>query len=306
MVYKNGKRISASDVKNTDVIYYAKELNSIWVYRDTVYGVLNSVSPTLSAPTAITVAGKTYDLTNNPVNSSGTDIGDMKDMNENAWGTRLLQNGVQEGDNVAVAFGYNGKVADIYKIDQMSATLSGYVLDITEKVVKDNNRESSVSNVLRIVETGGTELELPTTDTTFRAGDLVEVSFLNGTSNIKKVDYFNGNDISSIPSGKLASDAKVLEVNEKNYTKISTSRLKEITWGSEQIVFCRVNPSGEITDLILRYITDSYYQCGMLKKVIAADYSKGIYTNQLTFDFGTEQTISIDVAPETSTRVRKR
>ncbi len=297
MVYKNGKRISASDVKNTDVIYYAKELNSIWVYRDTVYGVLNSVSPTLSAPTAITVAGKTYDLTNNPVNSSGTDIGDMKDMNENAWGTRLLQNGVQEGDNVAVAFGYNGKVADIYKIDQMSATLSGYVLDITEKVVKDNNRESSVSNVLRIVETGGTELELPTTDTTFRAGDLVEVSFLNGTSNIKKVDYFNGNDISSIPSGKLASDAKVLEVNEKNYTKISTSRLKEITWGSEQIVFCRVNPSGEITDLILRYITDSYYQCGMLKKVIAADYSKGIYTNQLTFDFGTEQTISIDVAP---------
>jgi hypothetical protein len=208
-----------------------------------------------------------------------------------------LQNGVQEGDNVAVAFGYNGKVADIYKIDQMSATLSGYVLDITEKVVKDNNRESSVSNVLRIVETGGTELELPTTDTTFRAGDLVEVSFLNGTSNIKKVDYFNGNDISSIPSGKLASDAKVLEVNEKNYTKISTSRLKEITWGSEQIVFCRVNPSGEITDLILRYITDSYYQCGMLKKVIAADYSKGIYTNQLTFDFGTEQTISIDVAP---------
>jgi hypothetical protein len=297
MIYKNGKRISVSDVKNTDVIYYTKELNSIWVYRDTVYGVLNSVSPTLSAPTAITVAGKTYDLTANPVNSSGTDTGDMKDMNENAWGTRLLQNGVQEGDNVAVAFGYNGKVAEIYKIDQMSATLSGYVLDIVEKVVKDNNRESSVSKVLRIVETGGTELEIPTTDTSFRAGDLVEVSFQNGTSSVVKVDYFNANNISDVPSKKLASDAKVLEVNEKNYTKVATSRIKEITWGSEQIVFCRVNSAGEITDLILRYITDSYFQCGLLKTVVAADYSKGIYSTQLTFDFGTEQTISVDSVP---------
>lgn len=297
MIYKNGKRITVNDVKNTDIIYYAKELNSVWVYRDTVYGVLNSVSPTLSAPTAITVAGKTYDLTTYPVNTSGSDYGDMKDMTENAWGARLVQNGIQEGDNVAVAFGYNGHVADIYKIDQMSTTLSGYVLDVADKVVKDDNGESTVSKVIRIVETGGTELEFSTLETSYRSGDLVEVSFQNGTSSIKKVDYYNGSNISEVTSMKLASDAKVLEVNEKYYTKVSTSRMKEVTWGSDQVVFCRVNSSGEITDLILRYITDSYYQYGMLKQVVAADALKGIYTNQVIFDFGTERTIALDAVP---------
>ena len=297
LIYKNGNRISLNDVKNTDVIYYTKELSSVWVYRDTAYGVLDSVSPTLSAPTAITVAGKTYELKTYPVNTSGSSNGDMKDMTENAWGARLVQNGIQEGDNVAVAFGFNGNVADIYKIDKMSTTLSGYVLEVVDKVVKDQNKESSVSKVLRVAETGGTVLEFPTTDTSFRVGDLVEVSFTNGTSSIKKVDYFNGTDISDITSRKLASDVRVIEVNGTDYSKVSTARLKEITWGSDQVVFCRLNTSGEITDLILRYITDSYFQCGMLTKIEAPDLLKGIYAYQLTFDFGTERTITVTDAP---------
>ncbi len=293
-IYKNGKSISVNDVKNTDVIYYAKELKSVWVYRDTVYGVLNSVGPTLSAPTSITVAGKTYNLTIYPVSTSGADDGDMKDMTENAWGARLVQNDIQEGDNVAVAFGYNGSVADIYKIDKMSTTLSGYVLEVLDKVVRDENKDGNVSKVIKIVETGGTVLEFPTTDTSYRTGDLVEVSFLNGTSSIKRVDYFNGNNISDITSRKVASDAKVIEVNNKDYHKVTTSRLREITWGSDQVVFCRVNSSGEITDLVLRNISDSYYQCGMLVKAVTPDYTKGIYAYQLTFDFGTEQQISLN------------
>lgn len=297
IIFKNGNRISANDVKNTDVIYYTNELKTVWVYRDTAYGVLEAVGPTLSAPTSITVAGKTYDLKIHPVNTSGTDDGDMKDMTENAWGARLVQNGIKEGDNVAVAFGYNGNVADVYKIDRMSTTLSGYVLEVVEKVVKDENSEGIVSKVIRIVETGGTVLEFPTTDTSIKKGELVEVSFLNGTSSVKKVDYFNGNNITDVTSSKLAADAKVIEVNDTDYTKVTTARLREITWDSSQIVYCRLNTSGEITDLILRYVTDSYYQYGMLKKAVTPDFSKGIYAYELTFDFGTERTITLNEVP---------
>ncbi len=297
MIYKNGKRISVNDVKNTDVIYYAKELTSVWVYRDTVYGVLDSVSPTLSAPTAITVAGKTYDLKINPVNTSGSDDGDMKDMTENSWGARLVQNGIQEGDNVAVAFGYNGYVADIYKIDKMSSTLSGYVLEVIEKVVRDENKESSVSKVIRVVETGGTVLEFPTTDTSVKTGDLVEISFTNGKADIYKTEYFNGSNITDVASRSLSQDVKVIEVDKTDYTKVTAARLKEISWDANNIVYCRLNTAGEITDLILRSITDSYYQYGMLTKTVTPDYSKGIYAFQLTFDFGSESTITLNTVP---------
>lgn len=290
--FKNGKRISANDVKNTDIIYYSKELNSVWVYSDTVYGVLNSVSPTLSAPTSVTVAGKTYELKLYPVNTNGSDYWDMKDMTENAWGARLVKNGIQEGDNVAVAFGYNGYVADIYKIDRMSATLSGYVLEVVDKVIRDNNREGTVSKVIRIVETGGTILEFPTTDISVKTGDLVEVSFTNGITDIHKTDRYSGG-IPDIATRRLAADAKVIEVKDTNYTKVTAARLKEITWESDHILYCKLNTAGEITDLILRSISDSFEQYGVLKKTVSPDYSKGIYGFELTFDFGTESTITI-------------
>lgn len=291
--FKNGKRISANDVRSTDIIYYSKELNSVWVYRDTVYGVLNSVSPTLSAPTSITVAGKTYELKLYPVNTYGSNNWDMKDMTENAWGARLVQNGIQEGDNVAVAFGYNGCVADIYKIDRMSTTLSGYVLEVVDKVIRDNNNEGTVSKVIRIVETGGTILEFPTTDTSVKTGDLVEVSFTNGITDVHKTERFSGSNIPDVATRRLSSDAKVIEVNNTNYTKITAARLKEITWASDHILYCKLNTAGEITDLILRSISDSFEQYGVLKKTVSPDYSMGIYGFELTFDFGTESTITI-------------
>ncbi len=292
-IYKNGRSIPASEVKSTDIIYYSKELKTVWVYGKNVYGVLSLIHPLASLPEQVTVAGITYNLDANPVNSGAAGEEGLRDITENAWGRRLRENGIKEGDNVAVAFGYDGKVAEISKVDTMPVTFAGYVLDITDKVLKNERGESGVSRILRIIETGGTVLELESSDMEIVKGSIVEISFQRSKAEIKKVEAYSSNSISDLPNRKYAEDIRIIEVKDSKYTKLTAAAIKGITWNAGNALYARINSEGAITDLMLTNVTDSFYQYGLLKKAEFPDYEKGVYSFMLTLDMGEEVTLAL-------------
>jgi uncharacterized protein YfcZ (UPF0381/DUF406 family) len=291
-IYKNGVMISDADVKSTDVIYYVKEFQTVWVYGKTVYGVLSTVTPSTSLPEKITVAGVTYNLDGMPVNTNTLDGEGLSNMTENSWGKRLRENGIEEGDNVMVSFGYDGKIAEINKVSKLSVTLVGYVLDITNQLVKDGNKESIVKQIIHVAETGGTILDLECNDSAIVKGSIVEVSFVNGNTNITKSEAYSTNSISDLSLRKFAADARIIEIKDLNYVKLTPARVKETKWGAGNALYARVNSNGDITDLILNNVTDSFYQYGLVKKVETPDFEKGIYDYQLTLDMGEELKLS--------------
>jgi hypothetical protein len=291
-IYKDGVMISDADVKSTDVIYYVKEFQTVWVYSKTVYGVLSMITPSNSLPEKVTIAGKTYDLEGMPVNSNTLAGESLGDMTENSWGKRLRENGIQEGDNVMVSFGYGGKIAEISKVSKMSITLVGYVLDITNQLVKNESKESSVKQIIHVAETGGTILDLECNDSAIVKGAIVEVSFVNGHANITKSEAYSTNSISDLSLRKFAADARIIEIKDLNYVKLTPARLKDTKWGAGNALYARVNSNGDITDLILNNVTDSFYQYGLLKKIVAPDFEKGIYGYEMTLDMGEELKLS--------------
>ncbi len=291
-IYKNGVMISDADVKSTDVIYYVKEFHTVWVYSKTIYGVLSSVTPSTSLPDKITVAGITYDLDGMPVNTNTLAGVGLSNMTENSWGKRFRENEIEEGDNVMVSFGYDGKIAEINKVSKLSVTMVGYVLDITNQLVKDGNKESSVKQMIHVAETGGAILDLECNDSSIVKGSIVEVSFVNGHANISKSEAYSTNSISDLSLRKFAADAKIIEIKDLNYVKLTPARLKETKWGAGNALYARVNSNGDITDLILSNVTDSFYQYGLLKKVVAPDFEKGIYGFEMTLDMGEELKLS--------------
>jgi hypothetical protein len=294
-IYKEGVKITPEKVNDTDIIYYSKEIRTIWVYSKKVYGVVDAINPSAEAPEGIVVAGKTYDLKSIPVNSSSTISGDSEDITENAWGKRLRENGIAKGDNVVVLFGYNGNVVDIGKVNKMPVTLSGYVLSIENKVIKDQNKESDVKQIIRIVDTEGTIREFPSSDYNITKDSVVEVRFELGKPVITKIEAYESNNIQDITSKVLAEDIRIIEINKQNYTKVSEAALKEVNWSIGNVVYCKLNASDEITDLILRNVTDSFYQYGFLKKVVFPNANEGIFNFQMTFDIANnETTIVID------------
>lgn len=92
-VYYNGAVSALSAVQPYDVYYYNANMSTVWICHNRVTGTLTGLSPSAAAPTAVTVAGVSYQL--------GT--------SEAAY--RLSSQGsFQEGDMVTLLLGLNGEV----------------------------------------------------------------------------------------------------------------------------------------------------------------------------------------------------
>ena len=291
-IYKNGMILSSAEVKSTDVIYYVKELKTVWVYSKTVYGVLSTITPSVALPEKVIVAGDSYSLDGVPVSSYTSSVKGLNDMTENTWGRRLRENAIQEGDNVMLSFGYDGKVVEISKVNKMSVTLGGYVLDVTDKLVKNEYKENSVKKVIRVVETGGSVLDLECNDSTITKGNIVEIRFVNGRTDIVKIEPSSVNSITDLSLRKFAVDARIIEVKDLNYVKLTVARAKDIKWGNGNALYAKVNSAGDITDLVLYNVTDSFYQYGLLMNVAFPNYESGIYGYRLTLVMDEELTLS--------------
>ncbi|BCJ92547.1 hypothetical protein acsn021_01160 [Anaerocolumna cellulosilytica] len=275
-IFKNGGKISSNTIESYDLVYYSNALKNIWVYDKKVYGVLNTISPSVIAPDEIVVAGKTYSLKQPALNTYNTTNSD--NLLENSWGKRLRDNRLSTGDNVVVLFGYDGNVADILSVEQMPVTITGYVLSIQDKVIQDLNNVSSVKRVINIVDTEGILRDFPCTDTNIEKGSLVEINFNYGQTAIKKLQA--SYTISDVISRTLASNARILAVKGESYSSLTPADLKEISWADGATSYYKTNAAGEVTDVILYNIANSGYKFGILKNVTYSEYDSSA---QLTF-----------------------
>ena len=292
-IYKDGSKIAASEIEGNDVIYFSNELKTLWVYGKKAYGTLESISPSVSAPQEVVVAGKKYQLDSLPVNYSSTQS--SEDLTGNSWGIRISDNGIKEGDSVVLLFGYNGSVADICKVDKMPVTLSGYVINVSNKVIKNEDTGSSIKRIIQIVDTDGTVREFPCSDPMIINESIVEIKFTNGKANITKIDASSlTTNLSDTEMPEIADDARIIEVSGMNYTKVSVMDFRDTRWSKANIIYYKINQSKQITDLIVRNITNTFYQCGFLKSV---DFSNaGDSYTRLTFEIdGKEITYAVEV-----------
>lgn len=281
-IYKNGSVITSTNIESSDVMYYSDELQSIWVYTKKVYGVIKTISPNLSTPDQIIVAGNTYDLKMLPIDSSSKVSTDTDNPAENAWGKRIRENGIREGDNVVVLFGYNGKVADIIPVEKMPVTIGGYVLEVKTNLVKDANNVESVKRVVSFVDTEGIIREFPCADSTVMIGSIVEVNFQNNSPVVTKVDYASYiNRQNEIKTRKIAEGARIISVSidDLSYKKISSSDFKSIPWTVGNLYYYRLNSFGEISDLIIHNVSSAIYQYGFLVKITATEAGVEVVVN---------------------------
>ncbi len=287
-IFKNGIKITSSSIESYDLVYYSNTLKNIWVYDKKVYGVLNSISPSVTTPEEIVVAGKSYSLKQPALNTYNTTVSD--NLLENSWGKRLRDNGLHTGDNVVVLFGYDGNVADILSVSQLPVTITGYVLSVQDKVVQDVNQISSVKQVINLVDTEGFLREFPCNNNNIDKGSLVEINFNLGQTTIKELQA--SSSLYDIKSKKMASNVRILAVKGQSYATLSPSDLEEISWADGAVSYYKTNTSGEVTDIILYNIANSGYQFGILQKVTYSDYGDSA---QLHFMIdGKETTLTTD------------
>ncbi len=252
-VFKNDVKTNAAAITVDDVVYYSKELRTLWVYAQKAHGTLEAASPNLIAPTSVTVSGKTYSLT-----------GD---------GSYALSNfgGIKLGDTVTLLLGKDGSVVGTASGSAVSGEVFGVITGISVKQFTDSNGAESSAKVVTVLDTDGMTGEYRYDSKYLSVGDVVRVSVGASVSITKLttrrltgVVNASGNRIGALD---FADDIKILDVCEGRGLRVYGNRIANITLKEGDVIWYNTNASGEITHLLLDDVTGDLREYGIITAI---------------------------------------
>ena len=262
-VYRNDKVSSSAELNKYDVYYYSESLQTVWIYTRRAAGRITAVSPSASAPTAVTVAGTSYKLGSTIVASKVSSL-----------------NGGGVGEVVTLLLGMNSEVADIVTGDEADSVFYGVVQSSSRNLVEDNGADvlqrvavMCTDGIVRTVNVDKS-LNIP-------KGWLVEISVTPDGENVKNIDSKSvsgrvSEDASRLGDYAFADDVQILDTTAEGVAgTVRPSRLSGTDLNALNVRYYTLNEQGQIDRLILNDVTGDLWNYGVLDDIknLAVNYS---------------------------------
>ena len=254
-VYRNDKVSSSAELNRYDVYYYSESLQTVWIYTRKAAGRITAVSPSASAPTAVTVAGANYQLGSTAVASKVSSL-----------------NGGGVGEVVTLLLGMNNEVADIITGAEADQVFYGVVQGAARSLVEDNG-----ADVLQRVAVMCTDGILRTVNVdkslNYPQGWLVEISVTPDGENVtaienKAVSGKVSDDASTLGKYTLADDVQILDTTSEGVAgTVRPSRLSGTNLNLLNVRYYTLNENGQIDRLILNDVTGDLWTYGVLDDI---------------------------------------
>ena len=275
-VYRDGRASSLSAVQNLDVLYWSESMNTLWAYSKQVTGTLEQVSPSVSAPTSVTVAGSSYALETNEAVYAFSDLG-----------------GYRTGDLVTLLLGRSGGVAAVGESVAADNLIYGVVTKVESTSYDDGKGGTYNARTVTVAGTDGGSYRYQTDNKSLDEGDLVRVNTDGDTIEVKRLTTSTltgkmSNDGTKLGTYPLADDVQILDTYEScTPIRIYPDRLKGVKFDGNMVRFYALNAQGEISHLILNDVTGDLYQYGVITSVEELDLGTmmGI-SSSYTYDVG--------------------
>ncbi len=257
-VYINGDKKDVDDIEQYDVLYYSRNSNTIWAYRDKVTGMLEEILPNKEAPTSVTISGKTYKLSTYSARK--------------AFGV----SGISLGNMVTVLLDRNSEISDVYKTEDLYSEQVGVILSSGKKEKMQTDGNTKVTYYATVLLSTGETIDVSTnTNYSKKVGYTAKVSYKNGKVSIystsKTTDISGKFDLASKTIGsknKISDEIKIIEVDEfGNTEKIYSNRLDGVYLGKEDVALVTKNSKGEIESMILKDVTGDTAKYGILENI---------------------------------------
>ena len=246
-VYYNGAVSALSAVQPYDVYYYNANMSTVWICHDRVTGTLTGLSPSAAAPTAVTVAGVSYQL--------GT--------SEAAY--RLSSQGsFQEGDMVTLLLGLNGEVVQAMDALENEAIYYGSVVSSAKGASSASTTSlatASAQVTTQVACTDGVVRTFYHSGTALDAGKLVTVSTTQSGTNVrslstKRLEGTVSKDGTGVGTYRFAAGAQILDTDDNGgYARVYPSRLAGAGLSGEDVRYYTLNAAGEIDRMVLHNVT---------------------------------------------------
>lgn len=281
-VTRNGVVTTAAALTDNDVVYWSKHLNALWVYTNKITGPIQAITPA-SAPTSVTVSGKSYEIETSTAAYALSDLGTF-----------------EVGDSVTLLLGRDGKVAAVAAPGQTSGgSVCGLVVSNVPQQYTDKNGNDYTAASVTILATDGNTYTYSTERTSVRTGTLVqavptengmEVKNLSSASLSGKVNA----DGTKLGGRSFASNVEILDTYGDHGVRVYPERLAGMEITESMVRYYLLDGNGDISRLILKDATCDMHTYGVITSVSEMDLPNMMATSgTYVYDAaGTIQTIS--------------
>ena len=262
-VYRNDKVSPSAELNQYDVYYYSESLQTVWIYTRKAAGRITAVSPSASAPTAITVAGSSYTLGSTAVASQVSSL-----------------NGGGVGQVVTLLLGMNNEAAGIVTGQEADEVFYGVVQSATRSLVEENGADV-LQNVSVMCTDGITRSVNVDKSLNFPTGWLVEITVNSNGESVKSISGRSTSgtvnaDATALGNAQLADDVEILDTTSGGVAgTVRPSRLSGVTLSDFDVRYYTTNAAGQIDRLILKDVTGDLWKYGVLDDIknLAANYA---------------------------------
>ena len=254
-VYRNDKTSASAELNKYDVYYYSESLQTVWIYTRRAAGRITAVSPSASAPTALTVAGSTYSLGSSAVASKISSL-----------------NGGGVGEVVTLLLGMDNEVADVITGEEADSVFYGVVQTANRSLVEENGadvlQKISVMCTDGIIRTVNIDKSL-----NYPTGWLVEISVTPEGEQVtaiesKSVSGTINDTATALGDYALADDVQILDTTSEGLAgTVRPSRIAGTKLNALAVRYYTLNEQGQIDRLILNDVTGDLWTYGVLDDV---------------------------------------
>ena len=254
-VYRNDKASASAELNKYDVYYYSESLQTVWIYTRRAAGRITAVSPSASAPTALTVAGSNYTLGSSAVASKISSL-----------------NGGGVGEVVTLLLGMDNEVADVITGEEADSVFYGVVQTATRSLVEDNGadvlQKISVMCTDGIIRTVNIDKSL-----NYPTGWLVEINVTPEGEQVtaiesKSVSGTINDTATALGDYALADDVQILDTTSEGLAgTVRPSRIAGTELNALTVRYYTLNEQGQIDRLILNDVTGDLWKYGVLDDV---------------------------------------
>ena len=262
-IYRNDKASDSAELNRYDVYYYSEGLQTVWIYTRRAAGRITAVSPSASAPTAVTVAGVSYSLGSSAVASQVSSL-----------------NGGGVGQVVTLLLGMNNEAAGIVTGEEADDVFYGVVQSAARSLVEENGAD--VLQKITVACTDGITRQVNVDKSlNIPQGWLVEVRVTPEGETVEHIDdrSLSGTinaEGTALGDTALADDVEILDTTSEGVAgTVRPSRISGVTLKKSDVRYYTLNEAGQIDRLILNDVTGDLWNYGVLDDVknLAMNYS---------------------------------
>ena len=231
-VYRNDEAAASARLEQYDVYYYNENTRTVWIYDTRAAGRITAVSPSASAPTAVTVAGTEYTI---GTASAAAQISSL--------------NGGGVGQVVTLLLGMDDQVVRVLTGHQADAVFYGVVQSASRSLTEDNGADVQQSVAVACTD-GVTRTVHVDKSLNFPAGWLVEITVDENGEQVEAIDPKQtsgtfSQDGGSLGGQVLAENVEILDTTSDGMAgTVCPERLAGVTLDSGDVRYYTTQRGG--------------------------------------------------------------